>query len=136
MQLSMQVVDDVGQLLTHSARLEQAALFAQAYASLQQQRAIQSPQASVSMAAQRESAPPQVLLVPAEAWHVPDEQLSPVSHVPSDRHGHVAAPVGQLAAHPDPAPTASTVPNNASVRNRPATRLHFVHVPICDSPFN
>jgi hypothetical protein len=56
----MQVLDDVEQLLTHSARLEQAALFAQADASLQQQRATHEPQVVVAAAEQRLSIPPQV----------------------------------------------------------------------------
>jgi hypothetical protein len=129
-QLSMQVVDDVGQLLAHSARLVHAALFVHAYASLQQHRATQLPQVVVAAAEQRESIPPQAPAVLSTDWHLPDEQVSPVSQVPSERHEHVASPLGQSAAHPEPAPTANTVPNKANVRNRPATRLHFVHVPI------
>jgi hypothetical protein len=79
MQLSIQVDEKVGQLLTHSARLEQAALFAQADAPSPQQRAIRLPQVLVAMAEQRESAPRHMLPVLVEASYLPDERISPVS---------------------------------------------------------
>jgi hypothetical protein len=129
------VVEDEEQELSHWVRPTHEALLLQAAACPQQHLAKHVPHASVAMEEQRGSIPPHTPSPPLLDLHVPEEQLSPVSHVPFDRHGHVAAPAGQFA-HPELAPTASTVPNNANVRIRPDARQHFVHVPICDSPFN
>ena len=135
MQLSMQVLEDVVQLLTHFARLAHAVLLAQAEASSQQQRATQVPQVVVAAAEHRVSTPPQVPPVVPLARHLPDEHVRPVSQVPSEWHEHFASPSGQSAAHPAVAPTANAVQSNASVRNRPANKFHIVIVPMCASPF-